>query len=178
MGLWRREGEREREELTLLTASRRASLPVATFNAFFCKYCTSDNRLIFFFICASYSDSVLGGYKDLYWFGRKNVPTYSLLQLMLPSLVCSRGYKQTREGEGPKSLVERVSPIELSVYCRAPKLRRVRCVLVHRPFVGCPTSPFIDKGEDAGYIGERDEERKASGVATSSISFTRIPSAL
>ena len=36
-------------------------------------------------ICASGSDGVLGGHKGLYWFGR-NVPTSSLLLLVLPTL--------------------------------------------------------------------------------------------
>ena len=60
---------------------------------------------------------VLGGHKDLYWFGR-NVSTSSLLLLVLPSyrhLVCSRGYKQAREKEGPKSLVKKVNLVELSL---------------------------------------------------------------
>ena len=36
-------------------------------------------------------------------------------------MVCSRGYKQAREGEGPKSLVKRVGWVEFPVYCQAPK---------------------------------------------------------
>ena len=36
-------------------------------------------------------------------------------------LVCSRGYKQMREEEGPKSLVKRVSLIELFVHCQVSK---------------------------------------------------------
>ena len=56
---------------------------------------------------------MLGGHKDLYWFER-NVPTSSLLLLMLPALVYSRGYKQAREGEGPKSLMEGSNGVEFS----------------------------------------------------------------
>ena len=56
-------------------------------------------------------DGVLGGHKDLYWFGR-NVPTSSLLLLVLPVLVCSRGYKRARKEEGPKSLVKRSNGVE------------------------------------------------------------------
>ena len=62
-------------------------------------------------ICASGSDGVLGGNKDLYWFGQ-NVPTSSLLLLVLPALVCSRGYKWTREGADPRSLVEGLKSAE------------------------------------------------------------------
>ena len=36
-------------------------------------------------------------------------------------LVCSRGYEQAREGEGPKSVVKRVSLVELFVYYQVPK---------------------------------------------------------
>ena len=61
---------------------------------------------------------VLGGHKDLYWFG-PNVPTSSLLLLVLQHLVCSRGYKYAREGEGPKSLMEKVNLVELSVCCQS-----------------------------------------------------------
>ena len=53
-------------------------------------------------------DGVLGGHKGLYWFGQ-NVHTSSLLLLVLLDLVCSRGYKQAREGEDPKSLVKGVN---------------------------------------------------------------------
>ena len=56
-------------------------------------------------------DGVLGGHKDLYWL-RWNVPTSSLLLLVLPTLVYSRGYKQVREEEGPKSLVKRLNRVE------------------------------------------------------------------
>ena len=48
---------------------------------------------------------VLGGHKGLYWF-EQNDPTSSLRLLVLLALVCSRGYKRAREGEGPKSLME------------------------------------------------------------------------
>ena len=58
-------------------------------------------------------DGVLGGHKDLYWFGW-NVPTSSLRLFVLPALVCSRGYKRTREGEGPKSLMEGSNAVESS----------------------------------------------------------------
>ena len=64
-------------------------------------------------ICVSSPDGVLGGHKSLYWFGR-NVPTYSLRLLVLPTLVYSRGYKWAREGEGPKSLMEGSNGVESS----------------------------------------------------------------
>ena len=47
--------------------------------------------------------------------------------------------------------------------------------------MGRLASPFIDEGEDAGHIREkerdreRDKERKAFGIATSSISFYTGP---
>ena len=48
--------------------------------------------------------------RGLYWFGQK-VPmsSSSLLLVLLTLEVCSRGYKQVREGKDPKSLVERVN---------------------------------------------------------------------
>jgi len=49
-----------------------------------------------FVICASGPDGVLGVHNNLYWFGR-NVPTSSLLLLVLPALICSRDYKRARE---------------------------------------------------------------------------------
>ena len=56
-------------------------------------------------------DGVLGGHKNLYRFGR-NVPTFSLLLLVLPALVCSRGYKRARGGAGPKFLVKGSNGVE------------------------------------------------------------------
>ena len=46
----------------------------------------------------------------LYWFGQK-VPmsSSSLLLVLLALKVCSTGYKQVREGEDPKSLMEGVN---------------------------------------------------------------------
>jgi hypothetical protein len=59
------------------------------------------------------SDGVLAGHKGLYYFGQ-NVPTSSVRLLVLLTLVCSRGYKRAREGEGPKSLVEVSNGVESS----------------------------------------------------------------
>jgi len=88
---------------------------------------------------------VLGGHKNLYWFGL-NVPTSSSLLLVLPALVCSRGYKQAREGADPKSLVEKSNGVDAKMF---------RCYLLSSPrslpFRGCPASPFIDEEEDTGY---------------------------
>ena len=46
------------------------------------------------------------------------------------------------------------------------------------PFVERPTSPFIDEGEGAGYMREREREKtrrkKASGVMAPFISFMRV----
>ena len=60
-------------------------------------------------------------------------------------LVCSRGYKQVREGEDPKSggRSERVLRAHLPlsyvlVSCSGVKIP---------PFIGCPASPFIDEGK-------------------------------
>ena len=49
------------------------------------------------------------------------------------------------------------------------------------PFVERPASPFIDEGEGAGYTRERERKvrrKKAPGVATPFISFTRVPPVL
>jgi hypothetical protein len=54
---------------------------------------------------------VLRGHKDLYWFGQK-IPTSSVELLVLPVLVCSKGYKQVREEKGPKSLMEESNGVE------------------------------------------------------------------
>ena len=62
-------------------------------------------------ICASGPNDVFVGHKDFYWFGQ-NVPTSSLLLLVLPALVCIRGYKRTREGAVLKSLVKRSNGVE------------------------------------------------------------------
>ena len=84
---------------------------------------------------------------------------------MLPSLVCSRGYKRAREGEGPKSLMEGSNGVESFSHFRSA-LR------------GASYFPFIDEGEGAGYMRERESikarEKKASGVAVPFISFTRV----
>jgi hypothetical protein len=44
----------------------------------------------------------------------KKISTSSVELLVLPALVCSRGYKRAREGEGPKSLVEVSNGVESS----------------------------------------------------------------
>ena len=97
-------------------------------------------------ICASGPDGVLGGHKNLYWFGR-NVATSSLLLLVLSALVCSRGNKRAREGAGPKSLVNGSKGVE-SHSTPFPS-----------PVMGHSTSPFIDEGEDVGYIKETEREK-------------------
>ena len=89
---------------------------------------------------------MLEGHKDLYWFGQ-SVPTSSSLLLVLPALVCSRGYKRGREGAGPKSLVKGSNGVES---------RRARSAV---PFVGRPASAFIDVGKGAGYTREREREK-------------------
>jgi hypothetical protein len=53
---------------------------------------------------------VLGKHKDLYLFGQK-IPRSSV-ELLVLTLVCSRGYKWAREGEGPKSLMEESNGVE------------------------------------------------------------------
>jgi hypothetical protein len=94
---------------------------------------------------------VLGGHKGLYLFGQ-NVPTSSVQLLVLPILVCSRGYKRAREGEGPKSLMEGSNRVESH---STP------------PTMGRPTSPFIGQGEGIGYMRERMRRKRAFGVASS-----------
>jgi hypothetical protein len=83
---------------------------------------------------------VLGGHKGLYWF-RQNVPMSSVELLMLLVLVCRRGYKSGREGEGPKSLMEGSNRVE-------------SCSTSHT--VGRPASPFIGQGEGTSYMRERE----------------------
>ena len=87
-----------------------------------------------FLVCASGPDGVLGGHKNLYWFGR-NVATSSPLLLVLSALVCSRGNKRAREGAGPKSLVNGSKGVE-SHSTPFPS-----------PVMGHSTSPFIDEGK-------------------------------
>ena len=86
---------------------------------------------------------------DLYWFGQ-NAPTSNSLLLMLPALVCSRGYKQVREGANSKSLVEKSNGVDAKMF---------RCYLLSSlgsmPFRGHPSSPFLDEGKDTGYKRER-----------------------
>ena len=114
------------------------------------------------------------GHKDLYWFGW-NVPTSSLLLLLvLPALVCSRGYKRAREEEVPKSMMKRSMELGLAELVQP-------CAL---PLMGRPAFPFIDKGEGAGYR-ERERqargkarEKKASRAAGSFFSFMRVPPTL
>jgi hypothetical protein len=100
---------------------------------------------------------VLGGHKDLYRFGQK-IPTSSVELLVLPALVCSRGYKRTREGEGLKSLMEELNGVELD----SARLGFI-------PPVGRLVSPFIGQGEGTGYTRgrERTRRKRASGVASS-----------
>ena len=96
-----------------------------------------------FLDCASGSDGVLGRHKGLYWFGR-NVPTSSSLLLVLPTLkVYSRGYKRTREGKCPKSLMCGCVDVFGCLRC----LRRIEPCL-DLPFMRCPASPFIVEGEE------------------------------
>ena len=61
----------------------------------------------------------------------------SSLLLVLPALVCSRSYKQAREGADPKSLVEKSNGVDAEMF---------RCYLLSCPFRGRPASPFIDEG--------------------------------
>jgi hypothetical protein len=56
---------------------------------------------------------MLRGHKGLYWF-RHNVPTSNVRLLVLPALVCSKGYKRMREGDDPKSLVKVSNGVESS----------------------------------------------------------------
>jgi len=112
---------------------------------------------------------VLGGHKDLYWFGQ-NVPTSNVLLLVLSTLVCSRGYKRAREGADPRSLVEGLKSAE-SLFNHVFPFS----------FLGRPTFPFIGEGEGAGYRERKREERgkarekKASRATMSFFSFMRVP---
>ena len=83
---------------------------------------------------------------------RSNVPTSSVLLLVLPALVCIRGYKWAREGEGPKSLVEGLKSAESLLSSVL-----VRHVLIC-PFLGRPASPFIGEGEGTGYREKKKEK--------------------
>ena len=52
------------------------------------------------------------------------------------------------------------------------------------PLMGCPASPFIDEGKDAGYRERKREkrrkarEKKASRVVASFVSFMWVPPVL
>ena len=95
--------------------------------------------------------AVLGGHKDLYWFGL-NVHTSSLLMLMLPTLFVV-GVTNGREREPVPYLwckdrmlaVEAYGHYVLETSC----LRSV-------PFQGRPSTPFIEEEEDTGYMRERE----------------------
>jgi hypothetical protein len=68
--------------------------------------------------------------------------------------VCSRGYKRTREGRDPKSLVSMSNGVRLlSSGSRA--LERLQSLL---PLMGRPAFPFIGQGKGRGYTRERRKE--------------------
>jgi hypothetical protein len=79
--------------------------------------------------------------------------------LVLPALCL--GYKQAREGRGPKSLVSVSNGVELlSIGLRA--LERLQSLM---PLMGHPTFPFIVQGKGKGYTRER-EKKKEKAVKT------------
>ena len=94
-------------------------------------------------------------------------------------LVCNRGYKQTREGEDPKSLVEEVNG------CRELACRSAMCscrALVFRfvcppPFMGRPAFSFIGEGKARVTAEEKEKNKreKASRIVGSFYSFMWVP---
>jgi hypothetical protein len=67
---------------------------------------------------------------------------------VLLALVSSRGYKRTREGEGPKSLMKESNRVGLdSVGSGSHPMGR-------------PVSPFIGQGEGKSYMRERERGGK------------------
>ena len=92
--------------------------------------------------------------------------------------VCSRGYRWTREGADPRSLVEGLKSAESLLRCSAMCSCLCPCVVLR-----C-VPPFIEEGEYAGYIRKREErerkrekikKKKPSRTAASFFSFMRVP---
>ena len=65
--------------------------------------------------------------------------------------VCSRGYRWAREGADPRSLVEGLKSAESLFSCSAV------CSCLSPYVVLRCVPPFIEEGEDAGYIRKREE---------------------
>ena len=104
----------------------------------------------------------------------QNVPTSSLLLLMLPTLSVV-GVTDGRERADPRSLVEGLKSAESLFSCSAV----CSCL--------CCVPPFIKEGEDAGHIRKREErerkrekikKKKPSRTAASFFSFMRVPPTL
>ena len=70
------------------------------------------------------------------------------------STVCSRGYRWAREGADPRSLVEGLKSVESLFSCLA------MCSCLCLSVVLRCVPPFIEEGEDAGYIRKREEREK------------------
>ena len=89
--------------------------------------CSKDTRIILVRIERSYVQSVAA---------------------RVTGTVCSRGYRWTREGADPKSLVEGLKSAESLFSCSAV----CSCL--------CCVPPFIKEGEDAGHIRKREERER------------------
>ena len=76
-------------------------------------------------------------------------------------LVCSRGYKQVREGEDPKSPVEGVKGAESSL--AAQPCARIVLLCPDLPFHGAPCFPFYRRRKNADYRGGKEEREREEG---------------
>ena len=85
---------------------------------------------------------------------RAEHPNIQSTAARVTSTVCSRGYRWVREGADPRSLVEGLKSAESLFSCSAV------CSCLSPYVVLRCVPPFIEEGEDAGYIRKREEREK------------------
>ena len=104
-------------------------------------------------------------------FGQK-VPTSSssLLLVLLALKICSMGYKRTREGKDPKSLVGEVSGCrELDRYSAVCSCRALVRISIGSdldgsiPFMRRPAFPFIDQGKARVTMEKKKKNKREEG---------------
>ena len=78
-------------------------------------------------------------------------------------LVCSRGYKQAREGKDPKSLVKGVNGCRELDRCSCAFISWFGIVRIWIPLHGVSCFPFYRRRESMGYSGGKGEEREREG---------------
>ena len=91
--------------------------------------------------------------------------------------VCSRGYRWTREGADPRSLVEGLKSDESLFNCSAMWLclSPWSCVALCSPFNRRRRRCRLHQKKRRERKREKIEEKKPSGTATSFFSFMRVP---